>query len=103
MFFARVRLRRILDLGNEQVIQVLGLTEDDLFGPWRLSRRLTRLQELGLAISQQQSITALRFPSAALRSPDQPGWNLALFPLSLRSPDRIEILGNSDVPIERLP
>lgn len=31
-FFARVDLRRMIDLENEQVIHVLGLTHDELFG-----------------------------------------------------------------------
>jgi len=102
-FFARVDLRRIIDLENEQVIRPLGLTHDDLFGPWRLSKELTPLQHLGLAISRQRSVAAVRFPSAALSTSGRKGWNLAIFPLSLESPNRVEILSKSGDPLEVLP
>jgi RES domain-containing protein len=102
-FFARVDLRRIIDLENEQVIHALGLTHDDLFGSWRLSKELTRLQQLGLAISHQRSIAAVRFPSAALGASGKKGWNLAIFPLCLESPNRVEILGKAKDPLEMLP
>jgi RES domain-containing protein len=101
--FARVDLRRIIDLENEQVIHALGLRDDDLFGSWRLSTELTRLQRLGLAISRQRSVAAVRFPSAALGASRQKGWNLAIFRLSLESPSRVEILGKSGDPLEMLP
>jgi len=102
-FFARVDLRRIIDLETEQVIHTLGLTHHDLFGPWRLSLELTPLQQLGLAISRQRSVAAVRFPSAALGTSARKGWNLAIFPFSLESPNRVEILGKSGDPLEVLP
>jgi|HubBroStandDraft_3_1064219.scaffolds.fasta_scaffold03119_2 hypothetical protein len=102
-FFARAHLRKIIDLENEDVTAALGLTVEDIFGSWRLSRRPTLLQQLGLAISRQRSIAAIRFPSAALRDRNQAGWNLAIFPLSLQEPDRVEILGKSGDVLEQLP
>jgi hypothetical protein len=102
-FFARAYLQKIIDLENEEVTDALGLTVEDLLGSWRLSRRPTLLQRLGLAISRQRSIAALRFPSAALRSRDRTGWNLAIFPLSLQPPDWVEILGRSGDVLEQLP
>lgn len=102
-FFARVNLRRIIDLENDQVIHALALTQNDLFGSWRLSKELTPLQQLGLAISSQRSVAAVRFPSAALGASGRKGWNLAIFPLSLESPNRVEILGKSGDPLEVLP
>jgi RES domain-containing protein len=102
-FFARVDLRRIIDLENEQVIQALGLSRNDLFGPWRLSKDLTPLQQLGLAISRQRSVSAVRFPSAALAASSRKGWNLAIFPLTLERPNRVEILGKSGDRLEVLP
>jgi RES domain-containing protein len=102
-FFAHVDLRRIIDLENERVIHALGLTHDDLFGSWRLSKELTRLQQLGHAISRQRSVAAVRFPSAALGISGKKGWNLAIFPLSLERPNRVEILGKAKDPLEVLP
>jgi hypothetical protein len=101
-FTARVRLRMILDLGNQETVRLLGLTRDDLEGTWRL-RQPTRLQELGRAISRQSAITALRFPSAAAPKAGARGWNVAIYPASLEPPDRVEILGRTGRPLEILP
>jgi RES domain-containing protein len=102
IFTAHVSLRRILDLGNDETLRLLGLTHEDLEGAWRL-RQPTRLQELGRTISRQVSIAALRFPSAAAAKAGARGWNVAIYPASLEAPDRIEILGRSRAPLETLP
>lgn len=101
-FSARVSLRRVLDLENQLVRRKLALCEEDLFGPWRLASPLSRLQQLGLAVSQQRSITAIRFPSMAARRFGQVGWNVVIFPRVVGLPDRVEILGSSDEPLEVL-
>lgn len=101
-FTARVRLRKIIDLGDDQALDLLGLSRDDLLGTWRL-RQPTRLQELGRVVSEQSAITALRFPSAAAARRGLSGWNVAIYPASLETPDRVEILGRSEVPLEILP
>lgn len=101
-FRARVRLRQIVDLANREVIAALSLSRDDLEGNWRLRAAATRLQELGLAISRQHSVTAVRFPSAAARRFGAKGWNVAIFPEAIESPDRVEILGRSGEPLEVL-
>ena len=101
-FTARVRLRRIVDLGDDQVVALLSLSRDDLLDTWRL-RQPTRLQALGRAISEQSAITALRFPSAAAARRGLSGWNVAIYPGSLEAPDRVEVLGRSEVPLEVLP
>lgn len=101
-FTATVRLRKIVDLGDDQVRDLLGLSRDELLGTWRL-RQPTRLQELGRAISEQAAITAIRFPSAAAARHGLGGWNVAIYPASLETPDRVEILGRSEVPLEVLP
>ncbi len=102
-FFARVNLRRVLDLGNDNVVQTCGLSADDLFGTWRLKTSPTRLQRLGGAISRQRSIAALRYPSAASLDGSHRGWNVAIFAAALAPSDRLEILGKSGRPIETLP
>lgn len=101
-FTARVQLRKIVDLGDDEAIDLLGLSPDDLVGGWRL-RQPTRLQALGRAISAQSAITALRYPSAAAARRGLSGWNVAIYPASLETPDRVEILGRSEVPLEVLP
>ena len=102
-FTAKVDLRRIVDLGNPETLLILGLTQEELFGTWRLAREPTRLQLLGDAVVCQGGIGAIRFPSAAGRDWRAPGWNLAIFPASLEPPDRVEILGRGDTPIEVIP
>ena len=74
-----------------------------LYGSWRLAQEPTRLQLLGLAISQQKVIAAIRYPSAAARTGGREGWNVAVFPTAVALPDRVEILGNSPEPLEVLP
>jgi len=102
-FTAKVDLRRIVDLGNSKTLQILGLTQEELYGAWRLARGPTRLQLLGDSIAGQSRISAIRFPSAAGKILREPGWNLAIFPATLEPPDRVEILGRNDTPIEVIP
>jgi RES domain-containing protein len=101
-YVARVRLAHILDLDDADVSDSLQLKENDFYGSWRLRGR-TRLQSLGLSISLQKRIVAIRFPSAAARSERTAGWNLALFKAALAAPDRVEILGDGTRPLEVLP
>lgn len=103
MFSARVWLHKIVDLGNSDVMRALALSPEDLYGDWRLLAAETRLQEIGGAISRQRGIAAIRFPSAAGHRVRRSGWNVAIFPTALKSPDRVEILGNSADPLEVLP
>lgn len=102
-YTARVDLRHIVDLGDRETLRILGLTREELYGTWRLARGLTRLQLLGNSISGQRRISAIRFPSAATTLWRKPGWNLAIFPGALEAPDRVEILGRDDAPIEVIP
>jgi hypothetical protein len=44
-------------------------------------------------------VAAIRYPSTAARG----SWNVAIFPDAVVAPDRVEILGDSDVPLEVLP
>jgi RES domain-containing protein len=102
-FFAQAHLRRILDLGDPAVAEALALSDGDFFKPWLLRRTATRLQKLGLAVSRQSAVTALRYPSAACRAAGEIGWNLAIFVQALAPPDRVEILGSAGAALEILP
>ena len=74
-FYARVKLRKILDLSDQKVMQIFGLSADGFIANWRLAKEPTLLQEIGRAIDAQQEISALRFPSAAARLQHKRGWN----------------------------
>lgn len=99
-FFARVRLARIVDLADRDVCKALGVGEDDLSALWRAAPRPTRLQRLGLGVSRQSSLTAIRFPSLAASRAGRIGWNVVVFRASLNPPDRLDILGASGGPLE---
>lgn len=102
-FTARVALSCVLDLEDAQVSDALALDDEALFGTWRGSKDLTPLQGLGLAVSGQSRLSAIRFPSAAMRREGSPGWNVVIFKASVRPPDTIAIIGESDNAIETWP
>lgn len=66
-FVAEVDLRHVVDLGKANVRSVLGLSAADLSEPWRGAAAPTRLQSLGLAITRQRHVSAIRYPSEACR------------------------------------
>lgn len=76
-FFARVKLSRIIDLKDREVMRLLGISQDDFEANWRFALGPTILQRVGEAIDSQQEISALRFPSAAARQQHKAGWNVA--------------------------
>jgi RES domain-containing protein len=101
VFSARVSLGAILDLEKGTTIESLGLNDEDLFGPWRLSKERTRAQTLGKRIcAQQLPACAIRYPSMARFRGGHRGWNLAIFTAALRAGDSIDVLGPSQEPIE---
>lgn len=103
IYRARVRLAAIIDLARRDALVALGLTAEQLSESWRLRPTPTRLQLVGFAISRQRGISALRYPSIATDRSRKPGWNVAMFPESLRATDRVEILGRSGEALEVLP
>jgi len=70
---------------------------------WRFAKEPTLLQSIGRAIDAQQEISALRFPSAAARLQHKRGWNVAIYRSALVAPDRVEILSNTEAPLEVIP
>lgn len=102
-YFAVVDLARIIDLADEMTLGALDLTDEDMFGTWRGRSEPTRLQGIGLAISRQASISAIRYPSAAARSAGMPGFNVVVFRAAVCAPDSLEILGRSGDSLERWP
>ena len=102
-FHVRACIANVLDLGTPRVLAKLGLGKSDLFRPWRLAKRQTRLQALGAAIADQTRITAVRYPSFAARALVPPGWNLVVYIAALNAPDKLEVLGKPGVLLEVLP
>ncbi len=66
-FFAKVDLAQVVDLSRPAVLGALRMSAEDLRQLWRTATSLTRLQRLGLAISEQQRVSAIRYPSDACR------------------------------------
>lgn len=102
-YFIQVKLAQIVDCGDSAVRAALACADDDFYGAWRLASAPTRLQRLGLALSRQRAISALRFPSQAAHRAGKTGWNVAIFPAALAPPDRVDILGPDSAALESLP
>jgi RES domain-containing protein len=102
-FIAEVDLRKVIDLGWVEVKRVLNVSTASLFDPWRDADSPTRLQQLGLAISRQREVSAIRYPSDACRRAGMKGWNIAIFPNAVALPSQLRIMGNSGVVLEELP
>ena len=102
-FFAQVDLKQVVDLSRPAVLKVLGLSAGDLFETWRSVPTPTRLQRLGLAVSTQRRVSAIRFASDACRRAGTKGWNVAIFPSAIVAPSRVRILGKSAASLEELP
>lgn len=102
-FFAEVNLKHVVDLSRRAVLKALGISADEVFGAWRSVSSPTRLQRLGLAVSTQRRVSAIRFASDACRRAGTKGWNVAIFPNAVVAPSRVRILGKSGASLEELP
>jgi hypothetical protein len=103
IYVAKVKLGRVLDLANEKTCRALGLGTRHLSGPWMLARQPVRTQLLGRAVSEQHSISAIRFPSDAARASGFTGFNLVIFRDAVRRPDFVRILGPTAKPLNQWP
>lgn len=92
-YFAEVQLARVLDLSDPVTLEMLPLTRRDLTRSWYRVKKPTKAQLLGLAVSRQKSIAAIRYPSEAARAAGFSGWNVVIFRDCVRSPDFVRILG----------
>lgn len=103
IYVARVKLARVLDLANQKTCQALGLGTKHLSVAWMRARQPVRTQLLGLAVSEQHAISAIRFPSDAARASGFTGFNLVIFRDAVRKPDFVRILGPSAKPLDQWP
>jgi hypothetical protein len=102
-YFAEVDLAGILNLEALPTRNALKLKTSDLSVRWELARKTTRTQLLGLAVSQQQAIAAIRFPSDAARAAGFAGFNVVIFRECVRRPDSVRILGPTKKPLQKWP
>jgi hypothetical protein len=88
-FFAQVNLKHVVDLSRPAVRKTLGISGEDLFETWRSAPSPTRLQRLGISVSRQRRVSAIRFASDACRRTGTKGWNVAIFPGAIVAPSRV--------------
>jgi RES domain len=103
IYVARVKLAQVLDLANPNTCQALGLGAKHLSAAWIRARQALRTQLLGLAVSQQHVISAIRFPSDAARASGFAGFNVVIFRDAVRRPDFVKILGPTSKPLQQWP
>ena len=102
-YFAEVSLDRVLDLADNRKLKALGLKPRDLAAHWQIARSSTKTQELGLEVSQQQRIAAIRFPSDAARAAGFAGFNVVIFHACVTAPNFVRILGPTKKPLQQWP
>jgi RES domain-containing protein len=102
-YFARLRLRRVIDLTRADTLSAFELTTTYLHRSWRLATSPTATQALGAAVSRQARVTAIRYPADASYAAGAEGVNVVVFRESVRSPDRVEILGPGKDPLQSWP
>lgn len=94
-----------VDLEDRTVMSAFGLTEADLFAPWRSlsSPGPTATQQLGAAIAAQDRLQGIRFPSDAAKERGFPGFNLVVFRKSVVAPASVIIKDDSGVMLDSWP
>lgn len=98
-FVAEVSLQRVLDLASPTTLKALKLDAKELFKNWRRANHPTLTQLLGLAVNEDKSFSAIRYPSAA----GGQGVNLVIFRDCVSAPDFVKILGPTRKPLQKWP
>lgn len=102
-YYARVNLKAALDLTDPATLNHFGLKDEDFIRSYvTKSGALIPLQEIGKAVAHQERITAIRFPSNAMRKQGKEGYNLVIFQDIVETPDFLEIMEGDQV-VERWP
>lgn len=102
-YFAEVDLTRVLNLEDKPTRNALNLKARDLTVRWEFVHKPTRTQLLGLVVSQQQTIAAIRFPSDAARAAGLVGFNIVIFRDCVRRSDFVHIPGPTKKPLQKWP
>lgn len=102
-FYTRADLKTVLDLADPATIEHFGLKDEDFTRSYvTKSGDLIPLQEIGKAVARQKRISAIRFPSNAMRKQGKAGSNLVIFQDIVTAPDFLEIMEGDKV-VERWP
>jgi len=102
-YYARVRLKAILDLTDARTRAHFGLKESDFSRSYvTRSGELIPLQKIGRAVSRQRKITAIRYPSHAMQKRKKTGYNLVVFQDLVNGSDFLEIVEGKKA-VERWP
>jgi len=87
----RVRLQRVINIENEDVINSLGIIRAELNKPWRkiqdIDEKKAYTQVLGELIYDSREFEAIRYPSAIRNGK----YNLALFTERLRNSSEVKV------------
>jgi RES domain-containing protein len=102
LYFARIRLTKVLDLTSAATLKKLKLLNADLHRSWRGVKPI-KTQKLGLAVSTQTAICAVRYPSDAAAASGKAGTNLVIFRNRVVAPDYVQILGPDKRPLQAWP
>jgi RES domain-containing protein len=102
LFFARIRLSKVLDLTSDATLKTLKLSKPDLHGSWRGAKSI-ETQKLGFVISTRTDISAIHYPSDAAAASGRPGTNLVIFRNKVVAPDYVRILGPDKRPLQTWP
>lgn len=76
----------VLDLGDSNNLNDLGLTDADLYTPWRFATTPTKTQLLGREIAAQTRLAGIRFPSDAAKALGFAGYNVVFLKDAFVSP-----------------
>lgn len=100
-FHGRLMATNIIDLANQATFDVFGLADEDLTGNFRF--KILNIQHLGDAVSRQKDVVAIRYPSRPMTKLSKSGYNLAIFPDAISSPDSFTICGEKNKVLEGWP
>ena len=103
-FWAEAKLDKVIDLTDPESLELFGLVQTDLQVTWRLASTPTLTQQLGTAIANNTSgITAIRYPSEAMRLIGKTGTNFVIYRDRVVAPDSFEIKGPGNTVLQRWP
>jgi RES domain-containing protein len=102
-FYAELSLSRVLDLTDPKTLKSLSIDTRSLSRNWRLARRPTITQLLGLAVNQTQLFSAIQYPSEQAAKSRLAGSNIVIFKNCVKAPDHVRILGADSRPLEEWP
>lgn len=103
-FWAEAKLGKVIDLTDSICLAHFGLVESDLQVTWRLASAPILTQQLGAAIAKNMAgISAIRYPSEAMRLTGRTGTNFAIFRDRVVAPDSLTIKGPGNTILQRWP